>query len=181
MAKVLIISSSPRKNGNTDLLAKEFEKGALEAGHEVEYVSLTGKKIGYCLACNYCHEHGNVCVQKDDMAEIIAKMKKADVYVLATPVYFLSVCAQMKTFIDRTYSAFMELKGKRLYYLISCTDFGETSAEGAKRALEGFRYCLPYAECEGYIYALGNGNHGDVMNKPELEKAYRMGRSVTDE
>ena len=61
MKKVLVISSSPRKNGNSDLLAREFERGAREAGNEVEFISLREKKIGYCLACNYCHSHGNVC------------------------------------------------------------------------------------------------------------------------
>ena len=67
------------------MLAKEFLRGAEEAGNEVQFVALREKKIGYCRACNYCHQHENVCVVKDDMAEILKQMKQADVYVLATP------------------------------------------------------------------------------------------------
>lgn len=178
MKKVLIISASPRKNGNSDQLAREFEKGALESGHEVNFISLREKKIGYCLACNYCHAHGNVCAVKDDMAEILAYMKEADVYVLASPVYYYNVCAQMKTFIDRTFACFFELKGKELYYLATCTDSGKSSVDGAVQAFEGFRVCLPDAALKGVVYGTGNPNHGDIAGKPELEEAYAMGKAV---
>ena len=87
MKQVLIISASPRKNGNSDLLCDQFAQGAKESGHHVEKVFLTEKQIGYCRGCGVCNTT-HVCVQKDDMAEILDKMVKADVIVLATPVYF---------------------------------------------------------------------------------------------
>ena len=81
---ILILSASPRKGGNSDLLCDQFAKGAEEAGHQVEKIRVQEKKISPCLACYGCRNTG-VCVQKDDMASILDKMVKADVLVLATP------------------------------------------------------------------------------------------------
>ena len=91
--KVLIIGGSPRKDGNSAALCEQFAKGASEAGNQVEYISLSGKKIGFCTACYACE--GGECPQKDDVPGIIAKMLDADVIVLATPVYFYTMSAQL--------------------------------------------------------------------------------------
>ena len=72
--KVLILSGSPRKNGNSDLLCDEFMRGALESGNEVEKIRITEEKISPCSACYYCRDHGGACVHKDDMADILQKM-----------------------------------------------------------------------------------------------------------
>lgn len=93
MKKVLILSGSPRKGGNSDTLCDEFMKGAIEAGNEVEKIFVAGKNIGYCKACYACKDTG-VCVIKDDMAEVLQKMLDADVIVLSSPVYFYSISAQ---------------------------------------------------------------------------------------
>ena len=179
MKKVLIVSSSPRKNGNSDILARAFEKGALEAGNQVEFISLRERKIGYCMACNYCHERGNnTCVLKDDMKEILEKMKEADTYVLATPVYYYNVSAQMKTFIDRTYACFFELKNKELYYLVTCTDPGEECIGKAAEGLNGFAACLPYSQVKGIVYGTGNAKHGDIQGKSQVDEAYEYGLHV---
>ena len=98
--KILAISASPRKGGNSDVLCDEFLKGAAESGHEVWKIRLAEKRIAPCLACYGCAET-HVCVRNDDMAEVLEALKAADVIVLASPVYFYSVCAQMKTMIDR--------------------------------------------------------------------------------
>ena len=98
--KVLIISSSPRKGGNSDVLCDQFAKGAVEAGHEVEKVNLREKRLSPCRACYACMEN-HVCAIQDDMAEIFPKLVAADVIVLASPVYFYSVCSQMKMLLDR--------------------------------------------------------------------------------
>lgn len=101
MKKVLILSASPRKGGNSDTLCDRFAQGATERGHKVEKVFLASQNIGYCRGCGVCNST-HKCVQRDDMAEILDKMVEADVIVLATPVYFYSMDGQMKTFIDRT-------------------------------------------------------------------------------
>ena len=99
--KVLILSGSPRKGGNSDLLCDEFAKGATEAGHNVEKIHVSEKNIHPCIACYHCSKNSGACVFKDDMAEILQKMIDADVLVLASPVYFYSIDAQLKAVIDR--------------------------------------------------------------------------------
>ena len=94
--KVLILSSSPRRGGNSDTLCDEFMRGAAESNHEVEKIFLRDKTIHYCTGCSTCSLYQKPCPQKDDAAEIIEKMVDADVIVMATPVYFYTMSAQMK-------------------------------------------------------------------------------------
>ena len=101
---ILILSGSPRRGGNSDILCDRFMEGARESGHRAEKVFLRDKNIGYCIGCEACHQNNGVCVQKDDMAEILGKMIAADVIVMATPVYFYTMDAQMKTLIDYLYA-----------------------------------------------------------------------------
>ena len=98
---ILILAGSPRKNGNSAALCRAFARGAEESGHQVETVFLRDRKIGYCLACYHCKKSGGICIIKDDMADILDKMNTADVIVMASPVYFYSIDAQMKALIDR--------------------------------------------------------------------------------
>ena len=98
--KVLIISSSPRKGGNSETLAAAFAKGAREAGNQVETVYLREKQVGFCKGCLACLKLGH-CVIQDDAVEIAAKMHDADVLVFATPVYYYCVSGQLKTMLDR--------------------------------------------------------------------------------
>lgn len=93
--KVLILSSSFRKGGNSDTLCDQFAMGARDAGHAVEKIFLNDKHIGYCRGCGVCNTT-HKCIQKDDMAEILNKMVEADVIVMGTPVYFYSMNGQMK-------------------------------------------------------------------------------------
>ena len=93
MKNVLIISSSPRRHGNSDLLCDMFAKGAEESGNNVEKIFLKDKEINYCTGCGVCNTTHR-CIIKDDMAEILDEMVNADVIVLATPVYFYSMAAQ---------------------------------------------------------------------------------------
>ena len=109
MKNVLIISSSPRKKGNSQLLCEQFKKGAEEKGHQVKIVRIMEQNIGFCRACDGCMRNGGTCVLQDDMAEILKMFQKADVLVLATPVYFYGISAQMKTVIDRTYPIWQHL------------------------------------------------------------------------
>ena len=84
--KVVIISSTPRKNGNSQILCEAFEKGAKETGNDVELISLRENRINYCVGCYGCRKTGK-CVQKDGMNEILDKMLDADVLVFGTPIY----------------------------------------------------------------------------------------------
>jgi multimeric flavodoxin WrbA len=177
MMKVLAISASPRKDGNSDVLCDQFLKGAAETGHEVEKINLSGKKIAPCTACYGC---GNTktCVQKDDMADILQKLIEADVIVLATPVYFYSMCAQMKTMIDRCLPRYQEIQNKQFYFIITAADPQHSAAEETIAGLRGYLRCLPGAQEKGIVYGTGTWDKGDVYRHPSLERAYEMGKGV---
>ena len=98
--KVLVISTSPRKGGNSDTLADFFIQGAQEQGHAVEKVTLFDKQIGFCKGCLTC-QSTQKCIIQDDANAIIQKMKEVDVLVFATPIYYYGLSGQMKTLLDR--------------------------------------------------------------------------------
>ena len=101
---ILILQASPRANGNTAWMADECKKAAEAAGHNVTLVNVARKKIAGCLACEYCHTKGNgACIQKDDMQELYPLMAEAEVLVLAAPIYYFTLCAQMQAPIQRMY------------------------------------------------------------------------------
>lgn len=176
--KVLILSGSPRKGGNSDLLCDEFLRGAQEAGHEVEKIRVAAKKVAPCSACYYCRAHGGACVQKDDMAEILQKMIGADVLVLASPVYFYSIDAQLKAVIDRTVARWLEVKDKELYYIVTMADEDTRSADTTLACLRGYADCVQGAAEKGVIIGSGVYEPGKVKDTAAMHKAYQMGKNV---
>lgn len=177
MKNILIISSSPRKNGNSQMLCEQFKRGAEEKGHMVTLVRLMEKIIGFCRACDGCMRNGGTCVLNDDMAEILKLFQEADVIVLATPVYFYGISAQMKTFIDRTYPIWQHLGKKEVYYIISA-GLGEDIIERSLGDLDGFVEHLEEYRIAGRIYATDVMEAGLVKNLDVFEKAYQMGALV---
>lgn len=177
MKNVLIISGSPRKHGNSQQLCEVFKKGAEERGNTVQLIRLAEKKIGYCKACDFCMKNHGICVQKDDMSEILEAYKKADVLVLATPVYFYGICAQMKTFIDRTYPIWQHLGEKEIYYIVSA-GLDENIIKRSVGDLDGFVEHLEKYEIKGRIYVTNIMEAGKVCDTPFLEEAYQMGRRI---
>lgn len=119
--KVLVISGSPRKGGNSDILCDEFVRGAVDSGNVAAKVRLQELNIAPCLACYACRGTGK-CAHDDDMAELLEKMVQAEVLVLATPVYFYSLCGQMKTMIDRTLPRYTEIRDKDVYFIVTAAD-----------------------------------------------------------
>lgn len=174
--KVLILSGSPRKGGNSDLLCDEFARGAEKAGHLVEKIHVQDLKIGGCLACYGCRGT-HVCVQKDDMAQILEKMIAADVIVLATPVYFYSLDGQMKTMIDRTLPRYTEIRDKDFYFIATAAA-GARAIQRTMDALEGFTDCLPGAKVKGRILGGGVYQKGEVKESHYMKEAYQMGENI---
>ena len=174
--KVLIISSSPRKGGNSDVLCDQFLLGAKEAGHTVEKVFLREHKINYCLGCGVCN-NTHVCVQKDDMKGLLDKMVDADVIVLATPVYFYTMDAQLKTFIDRCVPRYMEISNKEIYFIVAAADTNKNNLAPTIEGLRGFtRDCLEGSKEKGIIYGTGAWQVGEIKTLPAYKKAYEMGK-----
>lgn len=98
--KVIGISASPRVNGNSDLLLRQALAGAESAGAQIEYLRLSDFKIAPCSECNSCYKTGS-CIVEDDYHLLSAKMLDADRLIFATPIFFMTVCAQAKILIDR--------------------------------------------------------------------------------
>lgn len=176
--KVLVLSASPRRGGNSDLLCDQFMLGAKEAGSQAEKVFLGDKKINYCVACDACKGNGGNCVQKDDMAEVLEKMIAADVIVMATPVYFYTMDAQMKTLIDRTYSRYTKISNKEIYFIGTAADSSKQAMERTLEGFRGFTCCLSGAKEKDIIYGIGAWNKGDIKGHPAMKQAYEMGKSV---
>ena len=177
MKKVLILSGSPRKNGNSDILCDEFARGAAEAGNHVEKIRVADKNIGFCRACYACRGTG-VCAIKDDMAEVLQKMIDADVLVLASPVYFYSIDAQLKALIDRTVARWLEVKNKEFYYIVTAADSEKEAAETTLACFRGYADCVDGAIEKGVIYGMGVYEKGKVKDTAAMKEAYEMGRNV---
>ena len=179
MKKVLILSGSPRKGGNSDLLCDEFARGAKDAGNEVEKIFVAGKKIAPCTGCYFCREHGGRCALNDDMADILQKIIDCDVLVLSSPVYFYSICAQLKAVIDRCVARWTEIANKELYYIMTAAEDDEDTMDGTLACFRGFAMCIDGYEEKGVLYGKGVADKGDVLNRPELMQiAFEMGEAA---
>ena len=178
--QILVVKGSPRKNGNTSTMADSFVKGANESGNTVTEIVLKDKTIGDCLGCGACQRNGGICVQKDDMTEIYHEMKKADVIVLASPVYFYTWTSLMKRMIDRTF-ALESILGNKKFYLLSA---GAAPEEKYMRTMiDSFRQyisCFMAGDNEegGILFAYGTNGPSDVKESPVLQDAYQMGKTV---
>lgn len=176
--KILILSGSPRKGGNSDLLCDEFMCGAIEGGNSVEKIRVASKKIAPCSGCYYCTANNGKCVHQDDMAEILQKIIDADVIVLASPVYFYSIDAQLKAVIDRTVARWLEVKNKEFYYIVTMADKELSSADTTLACFRGYADCVEGATEKGVIIGNGSYKAGEVKNTPSMEQAYIMGKNA---
>lgn len=176
--KVLIITSSLRKGGNSDSLAESFANGAREGGNEVELISLADKTIGFCRGCLACGKTQK-CVIHDDAVEIAEKMKVADVIVFATPVYYYSVSGQLKTMLDRANPLFTtDYNFREIYLLASAAEAGKETVSGTQTAIQGWIDCYEKSHLAGVVFAGGVNDKGDIAGHPALEEAYELGKTL---
>lgn len=179
MKTILIISTSPRKDGNSEILADEFARGAQEAGHTVEKISLYDKTIHFCKGCLACQKTQR-CVIHDDADAIAQKMKDADVLVFATPIYYYEMCGQMKTMLDRANPLFpSDYAFRDIYLLASAAENEESAVDGAVNGLNGWIACFGKARLKGVVRGVGATNPGDIRdNASALEAAHAMGKKA---
>lgn len=178
--QILIVKGSPRKNGNTSAMADAFMQGAVDNKNTVTEIILKDKTIGDCLGCGVCQRNGGICVQKDDMTEIYDAMKKADVIVLASPVYFYTWTSLMKRMIDRTFAIEPILTNKK-FYLFSAgaapeEKYMQTMIDSFRQYISCFR--AGGNEEGGILFAYGTNGPSDVKTMSVLEEAYQMGKNV---
>lgn len=176
--KVAIISSSPRKNGNSDILAKEFARGAVDAGNSVSIIELRDMDLKFCKGCLYCQDHEK-CVIDDSVKDTLPAVQDADVLVFATPVYYYSVCGQLKTYLDRLNPLFPRKNNfKEVYLIATCAEEEMSSFDGTLKAVEGWVDCFEGVKISGTVLCPDVTNVGDVKRKTAPEEAYMAGKNI---
>ena len=165
--KVVVISSSPRKGGNSDTLCDEFVRGAKDAGNDAKKYFLEEIEFSSCKACYKCKTPEMKCFQEDGISEILEEMMQADVIVYATPVYYFEMCGTLKMFFDRCYPIFRHLDSKDMYIILAA---GSDSGD----ALSGIRSFINFSKnpTEKAVFeVLGNVK----FQKDMLKKVYNAG------
>ena len=176
MKKVLIVSTSPRRNSNSEALAKAFAQGAAAAGHEVELVSLRGKSVAFCRGCFVCQEELR-CVIRDDADDICQKALRADVLVFATPIYYYEMSGQLKTLLDRLNPLYpSDYAFRDVYLLTAAAEDEEDVPRRAVSGLGGWIECFERARLAGAVFMGGVTAAGENPSHPALEQAFRMGK-----
>ena len=177
--KIVVLTGSPRRNGNSAYLADQFIKGAQEKGHEVYRFDCAFKQVERCRACNRCGMDGP-CIFNDDFSELRPHLIEADMVVFATPMYYFGISAQMKRVIDRFYAINGKIKGhyKKAAYLMT---YANTAKSDAEPMLLHYRTMMDYLgwESVGEVVAPGVWTAGSVHNTDYGDKAYRLGKSLS--
>ena len=175
---ILILSGSPRRGGNTELLVEAFVKGASQK-HHVEVVSVHDYKVNPCMGCNACFKNeSNACIQKDDMSLIYDKMAVADMLVIASPVYFYGLSAQLKAVIDRFHNPIRDT------YHIKKTALLLVGAASLPELFDGilaqYQLCLNFFKLEdaGRVLVRGVKDKGDIKNTEAPNEAFGLGQSI---
>jgi multimeric flavodoxin WrbA len=176
--KIVVLTGSPRRNGNSVWLAEQFIKGAKESGHDIFRFDSARRKVEGCTACNSCGMDGD-CVLKDDFEIVRPHIIASDMVVFVTPMYYFGFSAQIKKVIDRFYAINGQIKGVR-----KKTAFMMTYANSAEREtqpmLMHYRALAEYLGWEdvGTVVAPGVWTAGAIRNTGYGEKAYQLGKSL---
>lgn len=178
MKKIMVVSSSPRKGGNSEILAQKFADGAVAAGNEVQFVAVRDLNLKFCIGCLYCQSHGG-CVLDDGMNALYEKFQNADVLVFATPVYYYSVCGQLKTFLDRLNPLYPRANAfKEVYLLATAAEDEESAMDGSVTAVQCWADCFEGVQIKGVLRAVGVTEKGAVLATDFPQKAYEIGKNV---
>lgn len=178
MKKVVIVTSSPRKGGNSETLARRFAEGAEAAGNHVRLIAVRDVKLQFCTGCLWCQSHDK-CVLGDGMNDLYADFEQADVLVFATPVYYYSVSGQLKTFLDRLNPLFP--RGNRfrdVYLLATAADGDEREMNGAVSDVQGWIDCFDGVRLAGVLRAVGVTDKGEIADTDYPKQAFAMGQGV---
>ena len=176
--KVYIVSSTPRKNGNSEILANEFARGAEEAGNSVTRINIRDINLKFCIGCLYCQSHEK-CVLNDEMNALYAEVQSADVLVFATPIYYYEMSGQLKTFLDRLNPLYPRKNNfKDVYLLATAADEEDSAMDGAVKGIQGWIDCFNGVRLAGVIRGTNAGDIGTVALTSAPKKAYEMGKAL---
>lgn len=178
MSRIVILVGSVRKEGNTELLANAFYEGA-QQNNEVEIISVADYEVKPCIGCNSCFQReGNECFQKDDMSIIYEKLRKAEVIVIASPVYFYGISAQLKAVIDRLHTPLRnKFATKKLGLLLVAAASSPSFFDPIKLQ---YQMILDFFGLEdiGMVLVKGVKEKGDIKDNPALEEAFTLGKNI---
>ncbi len=176
--KIVVLTGSPRQNGNSAYLAEQFIKGAGEQGHEIFRFDCAFKQVEPCRACNRCGMDGP-CIFDDDFQELRPHLIEAGMVVFATPMYYFCISAQMKRVIDRFYAINGQIKGasKKAAFLMT---YADTSKKEAEPMLMHYHTLLDYLGWTnvGEVVASGVWTAGSVKRTAYPQQAYQLGKSL---
>ena len=175
--KILVITGSPRKNGNSNFLVDNFIKGAQEKGHKIFRFDSAFKKVHPCIACNKCGMNGD-CVFNDDFNYVRENIVDADMVVFATPMYYFGISAQIKAVIDRFYAINGKIHvPKKVALIMTYADTAVKEAQPIKSHYETLINYLGWTSV-GEIIANGVWTEGSVKNTKYPQMAYELGKSL---
>lgn len=176
--KIVVLTGSPHKNGTSNTLAREFIRGAEEAGHEVLRFDTAFLKIHPCIGCDHCGMNGP-CAFNDDMPKVLDAILDSDMLVFVTPIYYFGFSAQIKSAIDRFYSRNGQIQRKHLKSAFIATAWNNDNQvmQGVEKHIE---ILIDYLNLdnEGMILAKGYGYTGASTEKNYMEEAYNLGKSI---
>lgn len=168
MKKIVIVNSSPRTNGNCDILCSEFGRGAvMNEGNEVSRIDL--KDLEYDF---YREEQA-----ADDLDNIAHQFMDANVIVLATPVYFYNMSGMMKTLIDRMMPYFSQISDKDFYFILTAA-VNRKEMEATAEALQGFTDSLPNSNLVDVFYGNNVSQKGDVLDRPVIKEVFEAASRI---
>lgn len=175
--KILVITGSPRKNGNSNTLADNFIKGAQEAGHTVVRFDSAFKNVHPCIACNKCGMNGQ-CVFKDDFEFVKENIVDSDAIVFVSPMYYFGISAQIKAVIDRFYAINGQIHRPKKAVLIMT--YADTAAKEAQPIINHYETLLNYLGWSdaGKVIASGVWTEGDVNLTQYPKQAYELGKNI---
>ncbi len=178
MSRIVVLVGSARKNGNTDMLARAFADGAKEH-NDIDIIYVADYTIHPCTGCNICHKNdGNTCFHNDDMELVYDKLKQADILVIASPVYFYGISAQLKALVDRLHNPVRNsFHIKKLGLILVGADLLPELFDSVVVQYELTRKYFGLEDI-GKVLVRGAEAKGEVHNTDGLKLAFELGKSL---
>lgn len=179
MSRIVVLAGSVRKGGNTDMLVNEFVRGAGQNDNEIDIISVADHKVNPCTGCDYCFKsEGGRCVQKDDMEGIYEKLKEADIIIIASPIYFYGISAQLKAVVDRLHTPMRDdFKAKALGLILVGGAVLDDLFDPVIMQYDMIRRFFGLEDI-GQVLVRGVRAKGAVAGNKALEEAFRLGASI---
>lgn len=174
--KIVVLNGSPRRHGNTEIMAETFKEGGEKNNHTVKILNIASMDIKGCQACKYCYSHGGQCVIDDDMKNVFDELKDADMVVFASPVYWFDISAQLKLVIDRLYAGGSTgfNFNKTALLLNAGADHVFTAAIAQYKAMTSY---LKWEDM-GIITIPNMDEKGSMASCPKLDEVRALGESL---